>query len=156
MVMLPHDCQQVVDSDKARFRLLYVGEDIELLRALRKVLTTPDYHIVSCSHVGTALLFLEGDPRYDLLLFELELRGKTGIQLAREVRQIRHRGRLPIIIVKSKETVADLVKLRRPSGVDNWVTKRDVPACVETIIKLLGLEAPKICSSLSMSGTVSS
>ena len=54
-------------------RILYVGRDQELLVALRKVLREPQYLIVSCMDRGSAILFLRGDPKYDLLLFDLEL-----------------------------------------------------------------------------------
>ena len=139
MLILPHDHLKIVDSEQVRFRLLYVGSDIELLRALREVLTKPDYHIVSCPHVRSAIDFLEGNPRYDLLMFELELRGKTGIELTRLARSIPHRAHLPIVIVITNEIVGDHGKLGRQSGADEWVSKRDVPACAETIISLLGL-----------------
>lgn len=73
MLTLPHNCLKIVNSERARFRLLYVGADLDFLRALRKVLTKPECHIVSCPHVGSAIDFLKGNPRYDLLIFELEL-----------------------------------------------------------------------------------
>src|ERR1044072_9890983 len=121
--MLPHDYPPIVDSKTARFRLLYVGHDIELLRALRKILTKPDYHIVSCPHVGSAILLLEGDPRYDLLVFEFELRGTTGVKLGRQARSITHRSHLPIVIVTATELVRNAGKLGRISGVNRWVSK---------------------------------
>jgi len=54
-----------------------------LLVALKKVLRKPEYHIVSCADRGSAILFLKTDPRYALLLFDLELHGSTGLKLAR-------------------------------------------------------------------------
>ena len=153
--MLPHDCLKIVNSDGARYRLLYVGDDLELLRALRKVLTKPDYHIVSCPHVGSAILFLEGNPRYDLLVFDLELRGKSVIELTRLARSMPHRAHLPIVIVMTNEIVGDLGKVGRQSGVGEWVSKRDIPDCAETIISLLGLGIQRTNSPVLKSGTTS-
>src|SRR6267378_3565538 len=90
------------------FRLLYVGSDQQWLADLRKVLKRPEYHIVSCPDRGSAVLFLKGDARYQLLLFELELRGTTGLELASLARSLPHREPLPIIIVAEDEVTDQL------------------------------------------------
>lgn len=138
MLMLPHDCLKIVDSEGARFRLLYVGGDLEFLRALRKVLIKPEYHIVSCPHVGSAILFLEGNPRYDLLMFELELRGLELTQLARS---LSHREHVPIVMVTTNEIVGGFGRLPRNSRVDKWVSKQDLDAVPEILISLLEVGA---------------
>jgi len=127
----------VVNSDKARYRLLYVSNDLEFLGALRRILTKPDYDLVYCPHVGTAILLLKGDPRYDLLIFDLELDGKEGVvELARVTRSIIHRAHLPVVVTANK-TVKDLGILGRHSAVDVCLSKRNISACAETIITLL-------------------
>jgi len=108
MLMLPHDCLKIANSERARVRLLYVAGDLDFLRALRKVLTEPEYHIVSCPHVGSAILFLEGNPRYDLLIFELELRG---LELTKLARSLSHHEHLPIVMVTASEIVGGFGKL---------------------------------------------
>ena len=60
MLVLPHDYPPIIDSEKTRYRLLYVREDQDFLRALRGSFNWPEYHIVSCPHIGTAILFLRG------------------------------------------------------------------------------------------------
>jgi response regulator RpfG family c-di-GMP phosphodiesterase len=154
--MLPHDYPPIVDSKTARFRLLYVGDDIEMLGALRKILTMPDYHIVSCPHVGSAILLLEGDPRYDLLMFESELRATTGVKLARQARSIPHRSHLPMVMITTTELVRHPGKLGRKSGVNHWVSKHDIPVFAETIITLLESRTGKTNASSSLPGTASS
>src|SRR6267142_154213 len=85
------------------FRLLYVGSDQQWLAALRKVLRKPEFHIVSCPDRSSAILFIKGDASYQLLLFEFELRGTTGLELTRLARSLPHREKLPIIIVAEGE-----------------------------------------------------
>ena len=136
--MLPHNCLKIVDSEQARFRLLYVGGDLDFLRALRKVLTKPDYHIVSCPHVGSAIDFLKGNPRYDLLIFELELRG---LELAKLARSLSHREHLPIVMVTANEVVGGFGKRSRSSRVDEWVSKQDLAAQPQVLINLLEVGA---------------
>jgi hypothetical protein len=46
-------------ATEAKFRLLYFGSDLELVAALRKVLTKPDYRLVTCSDRESAILFLQ-------------------------------------------------------------------------------------------------
>ena len=136
--MLPHKCLKIVDSELARFRILYVGSDIEFLRALRKVLIGPDYHIVSCPHVGSAIDFLKGNPRYDLLMFELELRG---LELTKLARSLSHREYLPIVMVTANAIVGGLGKLARNWRIDEWMSKQNSAAVPEILIKLLGVGA---------------
>ena len=104
------------------FRLLYVGNDQHWLAALRKVLKRPEYHVVSCPDRGSAILFLKGDARYHLLLFELDLRGTTGLELARLARSLPHREKLPIIIVAGEET-DQLEELARSAEASEYLTK---------------------------------
>ena len=105
------------------FRLLYVGSDQQWLAALRGVLRRPEYHIVSCPDRGSAILFLKGEARYHLLLFELELRGTTGLELASLARSIPHREQLPIIIVSGDEVTDQLDELTRRAGASECLTK---------------------------------
>lgn len=133
MLALPHNCLKIVDSEQARCRLLYVGGDLDLLRALRKVLTEPEYHIVSCPHVGSAIDFLNGNPRYDLLIFELELRG---LELAKLARSLSHREHLPIVMVTANEVAGGFGKRSRSSPVDEWVSKQDLAAQPQLLINL--------------------
>ena len=138
MLTLPHNCPKIVNSEQARFRLLYVGGDLDFLRALRKVLTKPEYHIVSCPHVGSAIDFLNGNPRYDLLIFELELRG---LELAKLARSLSHREHLPIVMVTANEVVGGFGKRSRSSRVGEWVSKQDLAAQPQVLINLLEVGA---------------
>jgi len=105
------------------FRLLYVGSDQLWLAALRKVLKRPEYHVVSCPDRSSAILFLKGDAKYHLLLFELELRGTTGLELASLARSLPHREHLPILIVAGEEITDQLEELARRAGANEYLTK---------------------------------
>lgn len=138
MLTLPHNCLKIVNSERARFRLLYVGADLDFLRALRKVLTKPECHIVSCPHVGSAIDFLKGNPRYDLLIFELELHGQELTKLARS---LSHREHLPIVMVTAGKVVGSFRKGSRNSRVNEWVSKQDLAALPAVLRGLLQIGA---------------
>lgn len=111
------------DSQEANFRILYVGSDEELLVALRKFLRKPQYLIVSCMDRGSAILFLRGDPKYDLLLFDLELLGVKGLEMARLAQSLPHRQHTPIIVTTANGMTGNLEKRARRAGVRECLIK---------------------------------
>src|SRR6185503_16864947 len=126
--------EPAIPYQNPNFRLLYVGSDQAWLAALRKVLRKPEFHIVSCHDRGSAVLFLRGDPRYHLLLFELELRDKRGLELTRLARSLPHREGLPIIIVAGREVADQLAKRARSAGANECLTKTgDITLAAESI-----------------------
>jgi DNA-binding response OmpR family regulator len=125
-------------STESKFRLLYLGTDLELMAAVRQALTEPDYRLVACSDRESAILFLKSEIPYHLLLIDLEWRGKEGLKLARLARSLRHRKRMPIILVTAKKMSGDMKTLARKAGVNECVTKtRDMEAVSEAIKRVM-------------------
>jgi CheY-like chemotaxis protein len=110
-------------TTKSKFRLLYLGTDIELITTVRKALGEPDYRLVACSDTGSAMMFLSSEIPYDLLLIDLEWRGRNGLKLARLARSLPHRKGMPIILVAESEADDQLAQLARRSGVTQCVAK---------------------------------
>jgi response regulator RpfG family c-di-GMP phosphodiesterase len=131
-----------IPQQEPDFRLLYVGIDQPWLTALRQVLREPEFHIVSCPDRGSAILFLEGDPRYHLLLFELKPHNKTCLELTRLARSLPHREKLPIMIVAG--VVTDPIKKRaRRAGANECVMKTgEISVTAESIQRLLREHPP--------------
>ncbi len=142
MLMLPHVYPPIVDSKTARFRLLYVGGDTEMLQALRKILTKPEYHIVYCPHVDSAMDFLKSNPRYNLLMFEFELRG---VELTKLARSLAHREHLPIVVLTANKIVDSFRKPSRNARIDEWVSKQDFATLPHVLISLLEVEVTDEC-----------
>ena len=131
-----YDRGKVFDSDKARYRILYVSNDMEFYRALKRILTRPDYDIVYTPHIGTSLILLKSDSRYNLLLIDLELDGKRkGLGLAETTRSMVHRAHLPIVVTANK-SVNYFEVVGRPA-VDACLVKKNVSACAEAISMLV-------------------
>jgi|SRR5882762_4515623 len=124
-------------SSESKFRLLYLGSDLTLIAALRKVLTEPDYRLVACGDRGGAIMFLKSEIPYDLLLIDLEWRGKEGLKLAQLTRSLQHRKRMPIILVATQ--LSDrLAEVARGAGVNECVTKTpDMGAVSEAIRQMI-------------------
>jgi DNA-binding response OmpR family regulator len=109
-------------SAESNSRVLYLGSDLELVAALRKMLTEPDYQLVTCSDLESAILFLKSGIPYHLLLIDIEWRGREGLKVARLAHSLRHRKRMPIILV-AKKLSSHVKGLARKAGVNECVMK---------------------------------
>src|SRR5438105_13873358 len=83
----------------APIRLLYVGEDLGLIRFLRAAFHKPEYHVVSCPDRDSAERFIKSDIRYHLFIFDHEMRHRAAFDLARLVRSLKHREGLAELII---------------------------------------------------------
>jgi DNA-binding response OmpR family regulator len=120
-------------STASKFRLLYLGNDLEFIAALRQVLTEPDYRLVTSSDRESAVLFLKCDIRYDLMLIDLAWRGKEGLELARLAQSLAHRTDMPIMLVATKLS-SSIKTLARKAGVKKYLMKTpNVDAVSEAI-----------------------
>ena len=89
--------RQNLSSTEPKFRLLYLGNDLKFVSALRQVLAEPVYQLVTCADRESAVLFLKSEIRYEVLLVDFEWRKKDGVEIARLARKLRHRKRMPIV-----------------------------------------------------------
>jgi CheY-like chemotaxis protein len=122
------------ESRESKFRILYLGADLELITALRKALTEPDYRLVSCSDRESAIMFLKSEIPYDLLLIDFEWPGAEDLKLARLAHSLRHRKRMPIVLTSATPLDDHLKKLASKAGARIWVTKtQDMAALAEVI-----------------------
>jgi response regulator RpfG family c-di-GMP phosphodiesterase len=125
-------------STESKFRLLYLGTDLELIAAVRQVLTEPDYRLVACADYESSILFLKSEIPYDLLLLDFKWQGKEGMKLARLAHSLRHRKRMPIILVAATELSSRLKLLARKAGVKKCLMKTpDMGAVSKTIRQMI-------------------
>jgi DNA-binding response OmpR family regulator len=73
-----------------------------------------------------------------VLLIDLEWRDAEGLELARLAHKLRHRKRMPIILVAASELSNGQKALARKVGVTDWVTKMpDIAAVSEAILQIV-------------------
>jgi len=128
-------------STESKFRLLYLGNDLELISALKnalgKALGKGTHVLVSCSDRESAIMFLKSDIPYQLLLIDFEWREREGLKLASLARLLKHRKRMPTVLVTRTEPSRGLRVLARSAGVNECVSKTpDLGAVIETIRRL--------------------
>jgi PleD family two-component response regulator len=106
---------------------------LDFIAALRKALTEADYQLVSCAHREHAMMFLKSEIPYDLLLIDFDWQGTEGLELAQFARSLRHRKRMPIILVATGRLNSELKTLATRAGVKKCLTKTPVEAVSEAI-----------------------
>jgi DNA-binding response OmpR family regulator len=127
-------------STVSKFRLLYLGNDLEFIAALRQVLTEPDYKLVACSDREGAELFLKSDICYNLMLIDFDWRGREGLELSRLAQSLEHRKDMPIVIVATKLN-SSMKTLARKAGVKKCLMKTPYIDAVSEAIRQL-VETP--------------
>ena len=125
-------------TPESKHRLLYLGADLELIAAMRRVFTGPDYRLVTCTDRESAVLFLKSEIQYDLMLIDFDWRGMEVLKLTRLARSLRHRKQMPIILVAATRLSSDRKALARKSGAKECVTKTpDMDAVSDAIRRLI-------------------
>jgi len=125
---------------ESKCRLLYLGNDLELISALRKALGKGTHVLVSCSDRESAIMFLKSDIPYQLLLIDFEWREREGLKLASLARLLKHRKRMPAVLVTATELSRRVQVLARNAGVNECVSKTpDLSVLIETIRRLTEL-----------------
>ena len=132
--MLAPACQNSSPTEPT-FRLLYLGNDLKFIAALRQVLAEPVYLLVTCSDRESALLFLKSDIPYEVLLVDFEWRKKDGIEVARLARMLRHRKRMPIVLLGGTRLSRQMRAVAEEAGVTTCVLKtQDVGEVIKRVM----------------------
>lgn len=125
-------------STEPKFRLLYLGNDLKFITALRQALDEAVCLLVTCADREGALLFLDSDLPYDVLLIDYAWRKKDGLEIARLARKLAHRKRMPILLIGGARLSRQTRAVAEEAGVTTCVLKtQDIP---EVIRRLIGRE----------------
>ncbi|HEV7904692.1 MAG TPA: response regulator [Pyrinomonadaceae bacterium] len=119
--------------------ILHVEDNRQLAGAVRESLEEEGWRVETCADGVEALHQLAGETRYDLLLFDNELPGASGIELVRRARGLSHRRQTPIIMFSASDCEANA----RRAGVDAFLRKpQDISRLVATVGRLLAEQPP--------------
>src|SRR4051794_36733524 len=101
--------------------ILYVEDNKLVADAVRDLLEGEGWSAVSCDDGNTAMNKLAGGVAYDLLLFDNDLPGASGLELTRYARSLASYRRTPIIMVSA----SDCRTAAQRAGVDLFLRKPD-------------------------------
>jgi CheY-like chemotaxis protein len=117
----------------SRISILYVEDDEAVTRSVSEALSPEHWQVDFCSDRDTALLKLTGDDRYDVLVFDNDVIGTTGLELLERARKITHRRRTPIVVVAND----DFEKAAWRAGANAFLRSTDIPDQLASTIRRL-------------------
>jgi sigma-B regulation protein RsbU (phosphoserine phosphatase) len=98
--------QDIIDEPAERSRVLIVDDDAFSRRLMRMHLDS-DYDITECADAETALAAMLAAP-HDAALVDVEMPGKDGFSLCRQLRRQPATTNVPVILVTAKSDISDL------------------------------------------------
>lgn len=115
-------------------KILHV-EDYQLVAdVVRDTLEALGWKVETCANGTEALKILSGNQPYNIFIFDYDLPGQNGIELARYARTLPHRRRTPIIMFSASDIEPDAWR----AGVSAVLQKpQDVGRLSETVTRLL-------------------
>ena len=115
--------------------ILFVEDNDLVLRVVKETLEPEGWRVEVYEDGTAALLALEGDGEYDLIIADDDLPGASGIELIRRARTLPHRRHTPIIIFSSYPSREEALG----AGADEFLQKPEgIYAMRETVALLLG------------------
>lgn len=114
--------------------ILHVEDDAHVADAVRTALSDEGWSVETCADGGGALERLAGGARYDVLIFDNQLPGVSGLELIRRTRALAHRQHTPIVMLSA----GDVEREARRAGANAFLKKpNEVSALAETVARLL-------------------
>jgi CheY-like chemotaxis protein/tetratricopeptide (TPR) repeat protein len=120
-------------QSSSEIAILYVEDDEAVTRSVGEALSDEHWQVDFCSDRDTALLKLTGDDRYDVLVFDNDVSGTTGLELLERARKITHRRRTPIVVVAND----DSEKAAWRAGANAFLRSTDIPDQLPSTIRRL-------------------
>ena len=129
-------------------RILVIEDDPTLGHALQEFLTQQGYAVDWLQEAGQVAETLTNQ-HYDLLLLDLNLPGKSGLEALRELRAATHTQ--PVLILTARDGVDDRVA-GLDSGADDYVTKPFELAELAARVRALGRRRAGVANSVIEAG----
>jgi two-component system, OmpR family, copper resistance phosphate regulon response regulator CusR len=115
-------------------RILVVEDEPKLALAVKQGLEANE-HVVSVAPTGEDGFFLAQTQPFDLLIFDVMLPGRNGIEIMGNLRRLGHR--TPILLLTSKDGVEDRVQ-GLDNGADDYLTKPFALSELQARVRALG------------------
>lgn len=114
--------------------ILHVEDNRMVAGAVKETLELEGWVVESLSDGALALAHLRGEKPYDVLVFDHELPGLSGLELVAETRRLAHRQQTPIIMLSAGTAEREA----RREGVSAFLRKpEEITLLTETVARLL-------------------
>ena len=134
-------------------KILVVDDELLLVKGIKFNLENEGYS-VDCCYDGEAAVNMARENAYDLVILDLMMPKKDGLQACQEIRGF---STVPVIMLTARSESADLL-MGFESGADDYVTKPfdilELKARVRALLRRAALNAPQQSSSLLRRGHI--
>jgi CheY-like chemotaxis protein/tetratricopeptide (TPR) repeat protein len=114
--------------------ILHVEDDKQVANVVADILGLEGMEVKTCGHGMTALKWLAGEDRFDVIIVDNDLPGLSGIELVRRVRKITHRRKTPIIMLSGSDIETEAWR----AGVKEFLRKpEDIERIASTVERFL-------------------
>lgn len=121
-------------KDARTVRILHVEDEPTVADMVRVALEDGGWVVETCADGAQARRKLSGRAHYDLLIFDNQLPGVSGVELLRHARSLPHRRRTPAVVLSAADVETEAWR----AGADAFLRKPDdAEAIVPTVRRLL-------------------
>ena len=117
-------------------KILIVDDAPIVLKIVEIALTAEGYQVVKASNADEALAMLQKE-RFDIGVFDVNMPGKSGIELTREVLAVPN-GKDMKIVMLTTESSEDMKAKGREAGAKGWLVKPFMNDDLITLLSKLG------------------
>ncbi|MEO7039044.1 MAG: response regulator [Candidatus Elarobacter sp.] len=104
------------------WRVLVADDDPEICTLIKTILSKGPYEITVCNDAESALVHMQRDAPYDILISDFMLPGISGIELITQVRQNAATARMPIVMISGHSNYA-MDARTKTAGADAFLNK---------------------------------
>jgi two-component system chemotaxis sensor kinase CheA len=136
---LPAPAPAAEPAEAARsVRVLVVDDQVTVRELERRILSGAGYDVLVAGDGREALELLHGGAVVDLVVTDLEMPELDGLELVTELRADPRWQALPVVVVSSRDSEADLARAAE-AGADSYVIKSsfDAAGLLETVARLV-------------------
>ena len=88
------------------WRVLVADDDPEICTLIKAILARGPYDVTLCEDAESALVHIQRDDPYDILISDFMMPGISGIELIAQVRQHRPTSHMPIVMISGHNNYA--------------------------------------------------
>ena len=119
-------------------KIMIVDDDKEFLEEFKEMLNLSGYHTTTFPD-GTSALRMVSKVKPDIILLDLRLKGRSGLEVASELKRFPETADIPIIAMTAYYTEKERIKLMNAFGIQSCLMKPfnplDAIARIEAVFK---------------------
>jgi DNA-binding response OmpR family regulator len=104
------------------WRVLVADDDPEICTLIKTILRSASFEVQVCADAESALIHLQRDKAYDILISDFMLPGISGIELIQMVRSSPATARIPILMISGHSNYA-MDARAKSAGADHFLNK---------------------------------